>query len=299
MRSKGKEASCPLAEVRECQLKDCDCPKFGKWGACSQSCGWGTLERTRTKVGLKSMCGAAADSAPCHVKLCSGKPVNWVLGYATKRTDVGEKKFNTLFHASKTHIIKRVCRSCKPEYREIFYRRYTHVSTFGAYDYMKQNWRSASNKINKDFGIFSSYGDALAKKNPWKFCNYDDPGVGFPRDCGMTKAVGGQWNSDVKKNGKAVAFYIDMIATTKAPTVMPTLTPHAPGRYKACPPLEQKKTCLLKSCPPPCKIGTWSKWSKCSKPCGAGETSRTRSLKKAKAGAKCPQTKEAMPCNTH
>ena len=29
----------------------------------------------------------------------------------------------------------------------------------------------------------------------WSYCNYDDPGVGFPRDCGLTKHVPYQWNS--------------------------------------------------------------------------------------------------------
>ena len=49
--------------------------------------------------------------------------------------------------------------------------------------------------MGTDFELYSSKEDALAGRNPWKYCNYDDPGVGFPRDCGKTGGVGGQWNS--------------------------------------------------------------------------------------------------------
>ena len=54
-------------------------------------------------------------------------------------------------------------------------------------------WSSKSNTIHKDFDIYSSLDDAKNDKNPWKFCNYDDKGVGFPRDCGPTKLVGNNW----------------------------------------------------------------------------------------------------------
>lgn len=128
--------------------------------------------------------------------------------------DVGEKAFNTMFGKSGDLIIKRVCKSCRSEYREMYYRRYTALSKakFNAYDNMKQNWFKKNNVLNKDFGIFSSYKDAMAKKNPWKFCNYDDPGVGFPRDCGIKGAVGNQWNafkgSRHVRASRQVAYYI-------------------------------------------------------------------------------------------
>merc|ERR1712167_549450 len=44
--------------------------------------------------------------------------------------------------------------------------------------------------------LYSSTTDAEADRNPWKFCNYNDPGVGFPRDCGKNGKVNRQWNSD-------------------------------------------------------------------------------------------------------
>ena len=34
-----------------------------------------------------------------------------------------------------------------------------------------------------------------ADRNPWQYCNADDPGVGFPRDCGPTVFVPSIWNA--------------------------------------------------------------------------------------------------------
>ena len=76
--------------------------------------------------------------------------------------------------------MKRACAACSADHREVYYRRYTSPTSFGVYDCLKQNWASHNNAINKDFGIFSSYDDALENRSAWQFCNYDDPGIGFP-----------------------------------------------------------------------------------------------------------------------
>tara|TARA_B100000902_G_scaffold106653_1_gene108509 strand:+ start:584 stop:5302 length:4719 start_codon:yes stop_codon:yes gene_type:complete len=44
-------------------------------------------------------------------------------------------------------------------------------------------------------------------KNNWKFCNYDDPGVGFPRDCDLSQFKGWQWNSTKRNNGRSKFRY--------------------------------------------------------------------------------------------
>jgi len=59
-----------------------------------------------------------------------------------------------------------------------------------------------------DFNLFSSMEDALDDSDPWTYCNYNDYGIGFPRDCGPNGRVHHQWNS-VWRNGKFnVAFYV-------------------------------------------------------------------------------------------
>ena len=56
-----------------------------------------------------------------------------------------------------------------------------------------------------DAALFSSVDDAQNGRNKWKFCNYDDRHIGFPRDCGKTGGVGNQWNS-VTRGGHKVTW---------------------------------------------------------------------------------------------
>jgi len=39
--------------------------------------------------------------------------------------------------------------------------------------------------------------------NKWNYCNYDDPTVGFPRDCGKTEAVPYEWNAINRVSAKS------------------------------------------------------------------------------------------------
>ena len=90
----------------------------------------------------------------------------------------------------------------------IIYKRLTPVNDVDMWDLFTLNWfssrRGKKNDMNKDFQLFSNYDDAKNNRNPWKFCNYDDPGVGFPRDCGPNGGVGGQWMS--MKHGRGYGW---------------------------------------------------------------------------------------------
>ncbi|SVD51751.1 uncharacterized protein METZ01_LOCUS404605, partial [marine metagenome] len=52
-----------------------------------------------------------------------------------------------------------------------------------------------NNNLHTDFELYSTMEDLEAETNKWSSCNYNDPGIGFPRDCGPNGVVGGQWNS--------------------------------------------------------------------------------------------------------
>jgi hypothetical protein len=77
------------------------------------------------------------------------------------------------------------------------YKRITPVpSGTSIYQLMTNTWSIRSgNRFNTDFKLYSSVADAEANRNPWRSCNGDDPGVGFPRDCGPHGLVGGRWMS--------------------------------------------------------------------------------------------------------
>jgi hypothetical protein len=62
----------------------------------------------------------------------------------------------------------------------------------------------------------------------------------------------------------------------------------------ACVPLQESDDCKDKECPVPCKMGDWDDWSDCSKQCGEGTRTRTRSVAvESKYGGKCEDAKEA------
>jgi len=115
-------------------------------------------------------------------------------------------------------IIRRICDSCSTEsHRDIYYRRLTELPPMGSdaaagevyfIDTFMNNWFDNINgvKFNEmgvDFTLHSTFEDAKAGKNPWLFCNYNDPNIGFPRDCGPTGYQHSQWNS--YKRGGAYA----------------------------------------------------------------------------------------------
>ena len=53
-----------------------------------------------------------------------------------------------------------------------------------------------------DFDLYSTYADALADTHPWTHCGgFDNPGVGFPGNCGPQGAVNDIWNSIIRKDG--------------------------------------------------------------------------------------------------
>lgn len=88
-------------------------------------------------------------------------------------------------------------------YNNIIYKRLTPIGDWDFFRLLHFDWFSnkpidgkpISNQMYIDFVLYDNISDAKADVNAWKFCNYDDPGVGFPRDCGKQKAVGGKWIS--------------------------------------------------------------------------------------------------------
>ena len=68
----------------------------------------------------------------------------------------------------------------------------------------------------------------------------------------------------------------------------------------ACPALSNSAACNKKSCPINCAVRGWGGWSGCSKTCGSGKRSRSRSVSRnaAYGGSVCPFLKETQSCNT-
>eukprot|EP00541_Cyclophora_tenuis_P003067 CAMPEP_0116564714 /NCGR_PEP_ID=MMETSP0397-20121206/13478_1 /TAXON_ID=216820 /ORGANISM="Cyclophora tenuis, Strain ECT3854" /LENGTH=486 /DNA_ID=CAMNT_0004091371 /DNA_START=1 /DNA_END=1461 /DNA_ORIENTATION=- len=140
-------------------------------------------------------------------------------GAAQRDTD-----FRTLVEAcpGRKCIIYRKCSSCAESHQHIYYVRLTDLPSPTDQDFLDlflNNWfDEPNNLLGTDFLLYSTYADALAGTNPWTFCNYDDPTVGFPRDCGPDGRVNCQWNSHVRDPGcgnrdlsaYSHAFYVEI-----------------------------------------------------------------------------------------
>lgn len=96
------------------------------------------------------------------------------------------------------------------DYRYIVYKRLTSPKGIDFYKLFHTDWfnqsRGIRNKFNVDFELYSNIQDAKEGKGRWKFCNFNDPGIGFPRDCGINRRRirGYQWQS--KSRGGRVTW---------------------------------------------------------------------------------------------
>jgi hypothetical protein len=127
--------------------------------------------------------------------------------------------FNEVWSVSPNQILYRKCLDCLESHQDIYYRRFDKnglPAGFDLLDLVKNNWFSApkisGNDFNEDFKLYSTYSDALKDSGAWTYCNFNAQGVGFPRDCGPTGFVGGQWNSFVKKSPRNnIGFYVETV----------------------------------------------------------------------------------------
>jgi hypothetical protein len=63
------------------------------------------------------------------------------------------------------------------------------------YDNLLVTWSSKDNTINVDFELYSTLNDAQKGQYKWKYCNYNDNNIAFPRDCGVNRKTNSQWTS--------------------------------------------------------------------------------------------------------
>ena len=126
----------------------------------------------------------------------------------TYSSDVSGARLAAHMNANADAIIHRNCPECADSHKDIYYKRLAPVpeqATFDAdsgkaqnfVDLFTDNWMDTpSNELNVDFELYSTYEDAVLGNRAWTYCNYNQAGVGFPRDCGPTGFKGSQWIND-------------------------------------------------------------------------------------------------------
>jgi len=106
-------------------------------------------------------------------------------------TDLLEEEFNTKFAACP--VVRYVFNGAiNGIYKRTRTGLYT-IADINAYKLFTDTWVNQKNNIHEDFELYSNEEDTRTGMNKWQFCNYNDPDVGFPRDCGKTGPVGGRW----------------------------------------------------------------------------------------------------------
>jgi hypothetical protein len=126
---------------------------------------------------------------------CPAVPYQWTMAVSltgdgsTVQTDIGQAAFNTLF--DNCPVVKYTRNGAVSS----VYVRKANRPGVDAYSLFTYTWVDADNVRGTDFDMYSNEQDAWSGSNPWPFCNYNDPDVGYPRDCGPSGAVGNTWFS--------------------------------------------------------------------------------------------------------
>ena len=124
-------------------------------------------------------------------------------GFGERDGVLNTRLFKEMFEAQDVQIVRRVCPSCRSNsHKDIYYRRFTPMpDDFDLLDTLMNNWFDKNNTLGVDFNLYSSYLDAYYDTKPWTYCNFNDRGIGFPRDCGPTGKVGHNWNAYWRTSG--------------------------------------------------------------------------------------------------
>jgi hypothetical protein len=139
---------------------------------------------------------------------------------------IGPNLFNLVYSSSAHQVVRRICPNCLPTHQNIYYRRGTPVPAgFDLLDSILSNTSSqVGQQYGKDFYLYSTYADAVARTNAWPCQNFTATD-GFPYGCGPDQDGYDDQSSNFEdESGRQdVAFYIEASATSKALTVRPSI----------------------------------------------------------------------------
>jgi len=109
-------------------------------------------------------------------------------------------KFNTFVNKLKApfYFIRVGYSGYQNNHQYIVYKRLTSTEGMNVYDLIHENWTDTDNVMNKDFELYGNLQDAIDGIGKWKYCDFNNPGIGFPLNCGVNGSVGNQWQSKTR-----------------------------------------------------------------------------------------------------
>lgn len=179
---------------------------------------WNFYNRIFTRTSKQTMFVKAPEYQPYNFKVYyvqfSSRPLIKMTTGNKRGLYENPNKFNKLVQPLKPpfYFIRVGYSGYHGDHQYIVYKRLTSCKNVDMYALFHTDWfdlaRGVKNFFNRDFELYSSIEDAKIGKNRWKYCNFNDPGVGFPRDCGINGPVGNQWQSLTKGGNKSWQLYL-------------------------------------------------------------------------------------------
>ena len=279
--AEGTGTPCPDVQVvRECNLGPCGTPVdcvvsiWSEWSECSATCGEGTETRTRAVVTPAAHCGA--DCPPLFENRACTRPAcyecgNHIVEHGETCDDgnsVGGDGCSVQCQIE--HGWTCDVTPCAPICGDG--RRYAHEAC------------DDGNLVNGD-GCSNT-----CTVEPDYHCEGSAPSVctHIPIDC---VGLFGSFSECSKSCGGG-------IRTRKYIVVVPEQY----GGHECPHPHDfpEVENCNTQPCPVDCQVSEWTVWSACSKTCGGGTHTRTRTITQLPStdGLQCPDLEETHECNT-
>lgn len=288
--------SCPeSAEEQSCNIKRCpivcELTDWSVWSTCSSTCGGGTTKRTR-----KVMPGKKCDGYELQqVEACNtfGCPIHcnvssWIWedcsvdcggGTQTGRREILTQAANDgrACPGPNQLIDERRCgvQCCVQDCVVDYWSKFSEcTATCG-----EAGTKTRTRKVLKASACEGKLCPVLNQTAP---CNQ----VCCPSDCEVSTFS--PWSDCTKQCG------------TGSQTRLRTIKKMASCSGQVCPALSENRKCNEQCCAVDCVVSPWGRISQCTKTCGGGVRSRTRTVLTNSAcdGASCPLLKQSRRCGT-
>jgi len=296
----GKNCSGPWLENRTCNTQNCPVhcvwATWGSWGKCSKTCGNGTTVRTRAKKVAAAFGGTECEGDSQESTSCNGIscPVNCKWGNwgawsnCSKSCGKGERSHTRKRLIQAKHggadcggltTVTEACNT-QPCPADCTWATWGHWSNCS-----KSCGGGTQTRIRNETAAKHGGLPCNGSTKEETVCNT----AGCPVDCKWSHWT--PWEKCTVSCGGGM--------TTRKRTVLQ----QAAWGGKACSGTAfEEENCNIAGCSVDCKWDTWGAWSPCTKTCGTGVTTRTRTeaQKVQFGGAHCiGGPEENKTCNTH